>query len=80
MGERMTENLVPNALTTSYWRQKPNNTVNRHTDQGSQYSSRSFRILLTKLDIKPSMSRRGNCLDNAVAENFFSNGRKSTKN
>lgn len=76
MGERMTEDLVLDALTAAYWRRKPSDTVNLHTDQGSQYSSRNFRKLLTELSIKPSMSRRGNCWDNAVAESFFSNLKK----
>ena len=76
MGERMTEELVMDALTAAYWRRKPHATVYLHSDQGSQYSSRSFRKLLGSLDIEPSMSRRGNCWDNAVAESFFSNLKK----
>ena len=44
-----------------------------HSDQGSQYTSRKCRKLLKSLNIEPSMSRRGNCHDNAVAESFFSN-------
>ena len=42
-----------------------------HTDQGVQYSSDAFRQALTKHNITASMSRRGNCLDNAVTERFF---------
>lgn len=42
-----------------------------HSDQGCQYSAKSFRDALTTLHIKQSMSRRGNCLDNAVMERFF---------
>ena len=42
-----------------------------HTDQGVQYSSDAFREALTKHNITASMSRRGNCLDNAVTERFF---------
>jgi len=76
MGDRMTEELVMDALTAAYWRRKPSETVYLHSDQGSQYSSRSFRKLLNTLDVKPSMSRRGNCWDNAVAESFFSNLKK----
>jgi len=76
MGDRMTEDLVMDALTAAYWRRKPNNKVNLHSDQGSQYSSRSFKKLLNTLKIEPSMSRRGNCWDNAVAESFFSNLKK----
>ena len=42
-----------------------------HSDQGSQYKSRAYKKLLEALDIKPSMSSRGNCHDNAVTESFF---------
>ena len=42
-----------------------------HSDQGCQYSSTAFREHLKILDIKQSMSRRGNCWDNAVMERFF---------
>ena len=44
-----------------------------HTDQGSQYGSALSRNFLKDYQIRPSMSRRGNCHDNAVAESFFSN-------
>jgi putative transposase len=44
---------------------------NRHTDRGSQYGADSYRQLLTQYGIAPSMSRKGNCWDNAVAESFF---------
>jgi putative transposase len=42
-----------------------------HTDRGSQYGADSYRQLLTQHGIQPSMSRKGNCWDNAVAESFF---------
>ena len=42
-----------------------------HSDQGVQYSSNLFQDKLNQLSIKQSMSRRGNCWDNAVAESFF---------
>ena len=76
MSERMTEDLAMQATTAAYWRRKPQKQVNLHSDQGSQYSSRQFRKLLDAYDIKPSMGRRGNCHDNAVAESFFSNLKK----
>jgi len=44
-----------------------------HTDQGSQFASAMFRNHLRDHQIRPSMSRKGNCHDNAVAESFFSN-------
>ena len=71
MSDRMTEDLAMNAITAAYWRRKPTDKVYLHSDQGSQYSSRQFRKLLSAYDIEPSMSRRGNCHDNAVAERFF---------
>ena len=43
-----------------------------HSDQGYQYSSQSYYALTQDYNIQPSMSRRGNCWDNAVMENFFS--------
>lgn len=76
MSSRMTEDLVLSAITMAYWKRKPESTVHFHSDQGSQYSSRKFRKLLELFDIKQSMSRRGNCHDNAVAESFFSNLKK----
>ncbi|KAB2952024.1 IS3 family transposase [Heliorestis acidaminivorans] len=43
-----------------------------HSDRGSQYCSRDYQALLTKHQMRPSMSRKGNCYDNAPAESFFS--------
>lgn len=59
----MTEDLAMQAITAAYWRRKPQ----QQSDQGSQYSSRQFRKLLDAYNIKPSMSRRDNCHDNAVS-------------
>lgn len=76
MSHRITDDLSLDALTMAYWRRKPEQTVRLHSDQGSQYTSRRFRKLLDTLNVEPSMSRRGNCWDNAVAESFFSNLKK----
>lgn len=76
MGSRMTEELIMDALTMAYWRRKPNNKVMLHSDQGSQYTSHSWNKLMASFNIEPSMSRRGNCHDNAVAESFFANLKK----
>ena len=76
MGHRITDDLTLDALTMAYWRRKPKHKVKLHSDQGSQYTSRRFRKLLDTLEVEPSMSRRGNCWDNAVAESFFSNLKK----
>ncbi len=76
MSSRITDDLILSALTMAYWRRKPANRVMLHSDQGSQYTSRNCQSLLKTFNIKPSMSRRGNCWDNAVAESFFSNLKK----
>lgn len=71
MSSTMTEDLAMDAITAAYWRRKPIKKVNLHSDQGSQYTSRQFKKLLANYNIVPSMSRRGNCHDNAAAESFF---------
>ena len=76
MGSRMKEELVLDALTMAYWRRKPDAKVMLHSDQGSQYTSRACRKLLKTLNMQASMSRKGNCWDNAVAESFFANLKK----
>lgn len=68
-----TAKLAVTALQNGLDRQKPPDGLICHTDQGSAYSATVFRNHLIKNKMKPSMSRRGNCHDNAVAESFFSN-------
>lgn len=64
--------LVKEALNNAIKRQLPDTTsLMFHSDQGCQYSSEEFRSHLIDLKITQSMSRRGNCLDNAVMERFF---------
>ena len=53
------------------WRRKPASGLIFHSDRGSQYCSHDFQELLTTHGIRSSMSRKGNCWDNAVAESFF---------
>lgn len=68
----MTTPLVLDALKVAVYRTKKLDTkVILHSDQGSQYSSYEYRTFLKHYNIIPSMSRRGNCYDNAVAESFF---------
>ena len=76
MAARITDDLVLGALTMAYWRRKPEGRVMLHSDQGSQYTSGNCQRLLKSLNVMPSMSRRGNCHDNAVAESFFANLKK----
>ena len=71
MQSRMTRELVIQALLMAVWRRKPAQTVTIHSDQGSQYTSYDWQAFLTQHNLAPSMSRRGNCHDNAVAESFF---------
>jgi len=69
---RMTTPLVLDALKVAIYRTKKlDSKVILHSDQGSQYSSYEYKTFLKLHNIVPSMSRRGNCYDNAVAESFF---------
>ena len=61
------------ALRMAIAQRKPAASLICHSDQGSVYGSRAYRQVLTDHQLLPSMSRRGNCHDNAVAESFFSN-------
>lgn len=71
MGERMTQELVGQALFRAVARKKPKAGLIHHSDRGSQYCSRRYQKLLKQFGILPSMSRKGNCYDNAPMENFF---------
>ena len=71
MQQRMTKELVLDALLMAVWRRNPKETVTVHSDQGSQYTSRDWSTFLKSNNLEGSMSRRGNCHDNAVAESFF---------
>ncbi len=71
MAERMQASLVNHALTMAVWKRKPAKGLIWHTDRGSQYASDSHRLLLRQHGIVQSMSRKGDCWDNAVAESFF---------
>ena len=73
MGPRMQTGLVLDALTMAVWRRGPKESVIIHSDQGSQFGSDEFNRWCKDNRLSPSMSRRGNCWDNAVAESFFSN-------
>lgn len=72
MNARMQTDLVLDALTMAVWRRKPKSPVIIHSDQGSQFGSDAFLRWCHDNRLSPSMSRRGNCWDNAVAESFFS--------
>lgn len=71
MDTSMTTRLIKDALTMALWRRgKPGNVL-VHSDQGSQYRSMDYQLLLKEYDLECSMSRKGNCHDNAVMESFF---------
>ncbi len=71
MDKRMKADLVCDALQMALWRRHMSKGVLVHSDRGSQYCSRKYQALLTKHELVCSMSGRGNCYDNAVAESFF---------
>jgi len=71
----MTHDLVLDATLMAVRRRKPKHTL-IHSDQGSQFGSDAWRRFCHEHHLEPSMSRRGNCWDNAVAESFFSSLKK----
>ncbi|VAX02514.1 Mobile element protein [hydrothermal vent metagenome] len=71
MGTRMKAQLVCDALKIAVWQRKPAAGLIHHSDRGSQYASKAFRRRLKIHDFKGSMSRKGDCWDNAVVESFF---------
>jgi len=70
-GHRQTTSLIVSALHMATKRLDENSQVILHSDQGSQYASYEYKKFATSNNITLSMSRRGNCYDNAVAESFF---------
>ena len=72
MDRRITSALVCDALRMALWRRRPaRGQLIHHSDRGIQYASRTFRGLLKAYGIAGSMSRKGDCWDNAVVESFF---------
>ena len=71
MQNRQTTDLVLQALLMAVWRRKPKGKVLIHSDQGSQFTSMDWASFLKAHNPEHSMSRRGNCHDNAVVESFF---------
>lgn len=76
MKPTMATEIVLDALMMAVWRRKPKHEVIIHSDQGSQFGSDDFVRWCKDNKLIPSMSRRGNCYDNAVAESFFSSLKK----
>lgn len=73
MSQRIDQQLVLDALHMAVKHRRPQPGLIIHSDQGQQYAGSVYRATLKHYGIVQSMSRKGNCLDNAVAESFFSN-------
>ena len=71
MGERLSRNLVSQSLLRALSSKRPSAGVLHHSDRGSQYCSQEYRSLLERFGLQISMSRTGNCFDNAPMESFW---------
>lgn len=71
IGKRITKELVINSLEQAINIRNPQDGLIFHSDRGSQYASDEFKQVLNRINAVQSMSRKGNCWDNAVAESFF---------
>ncbi|MCB9027105.1 MAG: IS3 family transposase [Bdellovibrionaceae bacterium] len=76
MGNSLETSLVLRALDSAMKKVGPDAEIIFHSDRGSQYASKAYRNFLKNKNIKPSMSRRGNCYDNAYVESWFSSLKK----
>jgi hypothetical protein len=71
MGERMTQELTTQALWRAVSRKRPEPGLIHHSDRGSQYCAHAYQDLVAQFGMRASMSRRGNCYDNAPMESFW---------
>lgn len=71
IGNEQTVHLVLSTIKSAVEKEEITTELQLHSDQGLQYTSRGYFNLTREYGITPSMSRRGNCFDNAMAENFF---------
>ena len=71
MSRRMKKDLVCDALLMALFKRKFPKHVIVHSDRGSQYCSKKYRRIIKHNQLVGSMSRKGNCWDNAIAESFF---------
>ena len=76
---KMTADIVTDALTMAWFRRRPAPGLIHHSDRGSQYASSVFQTKLTEYGMICSMSRKGNCWDNAPTESFFNSLKKDRK-
>ena len=71
MGERLTKNLVSQSLLKAVAVKRPAGGLIHHSDRGSQYCAHEYQQMLSHFNLKPSMSGKGNCFDNAPMESFW---------
>ena len=71
MGERLTRNLISQSLFRGLAARHPTKGLLHHSDRGSQYCSHEYRRILERFGLRASMSRKGNCYDNAPMESFW---------
>jgi putative transposase len=71
MDKRMKTDLVLKALAMAYWHRKPSKGLLHHSDRGSQYACPDYQKRLKRYGMRASMSRKGDCWDNAPMERFF---------
>jgi transposase InsO family protein len=71
MGERMTQQLTAQALWRAVRNKRPGPGLIHHSDRGSQYCAHDYQKLVKQFGMQPSMSRKGNCYDNAPMESFW---------
>jgi len=71
IGDRMTQELTAKALFRAVQHKRPGPGLIHHSDRGSQYCAEKYRKLVDQFKMKPSMSRKGNCYDNAPIESFW---------
>jgi len=71
MSQRITVELTEQALTMALAKRAPAAGLLHHSDRGSQYAAMSYQRVLDEYGLLPSMSRNGNCWDNACVESFF---------
>lgn len=76
MGPTIDGSLTRRALAMALWNRRPCGSLIVHSDRGVQYAAHEFQRMLNDWSITPSMSRRGNCYDNAVVESFFATLKK----
>jgi putative transposase len=69
--KRIKKSLTLDALAMAFWRRKPQAGLLHHSDRGSQYACHEYQKRLEQYAMIPSMSRKGNCWDNAPTERFF---------